>query len=352
MGLFGATSVALIAGGAPRAAALEGKPEAIRLRFEVEERLIRQCPDRARFVELLLAERPRLSLATEDAASRTFEVRIRSAPGGGFVGEVGVVEADGGANTRRMRARECQTLVRALAVVAAVASDFVAESTELPAGDAPSPSEPAAVASDVSEAPASGAARRLTPPRMETAEPPSHEPAPLAMGVGAATELVLGTLPRPTMGYRAYVDAQRSLGAFDGAIRSSVAFARAQLPGTSRLNVFVQTWTARVEGCAGRRLAGAVSAEGCLGATAGAFHSFSAGVAGARDDVRPWLSVGPAFRARWHLPAAIHAEIYANPSYVVTAYDTVARDHTGASHVVPRIVGEIGLGLGHSFTGP
>ncbi len=153
------------------------------------------------------------------------------------------------------------------------------------------------------------------------------------------------------MGYRGYVEAQRRLGVLDGGVRASFAFARAQLPGTSQLNVFVQTWTARLEGCASRRLLAPLSVEACLGATAGAYHSYSDGVA-ARDDVRPWLTVGPGLRTRWHVGRAFHAELFGTVSYVPTVYATVARDHTAVSHEVPRGIGEIGLGFGHSFDLP
>ena len=55
------------------------RPEAIHLRYEVEEHLVQRCPDRARFVELLVAERPRLAVATDSAAARSFTVRITGA---------------------------------------------------------------------------------------------------------------------------------------------------------------------------------------------------------------------------------------------------------------------------------
>ena len=36
------------------------------------------------------------------------------------------------------------------------------------------------------------------------------------------SELVLGALPRPTMGYRGYVEAQRAFGGFDGGVATNV----------------------------------------------------------------------------------------------------------------------------------
>ena len=348
--VVGAASGASIVAGTSAVAAEEGRPpEAIRLQFEVEGVLVSQCPDRSRFVELLRRERPRLSLATEDATARTLSVRILRGPRGALAGEVGVTDVDGATHTRSVSARDCRTLVRALSVVAAVATDLVSDAEEppvTPRAEAPKPASPPPPRS----APSSATSRPRPSP---STPPPRPAKAPsMAVHLGAGTELVLGALPRPAMGYRAYVDAQRSSGVLDGAFRASFAFARAQLPGTSRMNVFVQTWTARFEGCAGRRLATAFSAEACLGATAGAYHSYSAGITGARDDVRPWLTLGGGLRARWHVRAAIFAELFGSASHVSTVYDTVARDHTAASHVVPRVVGEIGLGLGHSFAVP
>ena len=344
--LFGATSAAFILGGATSAAAGEGKPEAIHLRFEVDADLVRECPDESRFTELLFSERPRLSLASDGTAARTFDVRIRRAPSGGVTGEVGVVDVDGGVQTRSIHSRDCRTLVRALAIVAAVASDVIPDTDEPPVAETtpgPKPSRSARVARSTT---ASREARGARPRPSPSLAPP------LGINVGAGTELVLGSLPRSVMGYRAYVDGQRSFGPIDGVLRLSFAFARAQLPDTSRLNVFVQTWTSRLEGCAARRLATPFSIEACVGITGGAFHSYSAGIAGARDDIRPWLTLGAGLRTRWLLGSAMFAELFGNASYVSTVYDTVARDDSGAGHVVPRAVGEIGLGLGHSFVVP
>ncbi len=345
--LFGATSASFILGGATSAAAGEGKPEAIHLRFDVDAALVRECPDESRFTELLFSERPRLSLASDGTAARTFDVRIRRAPSGGVTGEVGVVDIDGVIHTRSIRSRDCRTLVRALAIVAAVASDVVPDTDEPAVAETtpgPKPSRPARVASSTTApSQARGVRAGLPSPSL---------PPPLRLNVGAGSELVFGTLPRSVMGYRAYVDGLRSFGSIDGVLRISFAFARAQLPDTTRLNVFVQTWTSRIEGCAARRLATPFSIEACVGITGGAFHSYSAGIAGARDDIRPWLTLGAGLRTRWLLGSAIFAELFGNASYVPTVYDTVARDDSGASHVVPRAVGEIGIGLGHSFVVP
>ncbi|AKU95213.1 hypothetical protein AKJ09_01877 [Labilithrix luteola] len=336
----------------PAAFGEEGRVEAIQLHYAVEERLAGHCPDRSRFVALLLAERPRLSLATDDPDARRFDVRIRASTNGKLEGELVIAKRDGSADTRNVDARDCRALVRALAVVTAVATDLAAVDA---ADDAPhqiATHDDGAAAGDRAES-----AERVAP--AETVDRPAESPprrsprgpATVALGVGVGTELVLGALPRPTMGYRGYVEAQRSLGVLDGGLRASLAFARAQLSDTSELNVFVQTWTARLEGCVGRRILAPLSLEGCLDATGGAYHSYSTGVSNARNDVRPWFTVGSDLRIRWHLGRAFHAEVFGNASYVPTVYATVARDQVGASHDVPRAIGEIGIGVGHSFGG-
>jgi hypothetical protein len=324
--------------GAAPAAADEGKPDSIALHFAVDSSLASQCPDRARFVELLLRERPRLTLAPDGAQARRFDVRIRRGSSRELAGEVVIAELDGAESTRSVTARDCRTLVRALAVVAAVASDVVPEREEPSTVDTP-PSAERVTPANAAPAPATSHER---PPR------PVRDSLPPRLYAGVGTELVLGALPRATMGYRGYVEAQRSLGEVDVGLRVSLAYARAQLSGTSRLNVFVETVTARLEGCAGRRVFAPVSIEACAATTTGAFHSYSAGVA-ARDDVRPWLTIGTGLRMRWHLGAAFHAELFGSASYVATVYTTIARDQTAEGHQVPRGIGEIGFGLGHSF---
>lgn len=343
--LVAASSIALVAGRVASAGAAEGKPEAIQLGFDVEPTVASQCPDRARFVELLLAERPRLSIAPAGTPGRRFDIQIRVGAKGGLTGEVIVVDQAGAAHARSVTGRDCRTLVRALAVVTAVASDAVLELDEVPDTVEPAPAE----VPPTSEAPAPARPRRRRTPTRPPA--PAQRPSATILGGGLGTELVVGALPRAAMGYRGYVEARRAFGAFDGSLRGSLAFARAQLPDTLQLNVFVQIWSARIEGCASRRIFAPVSVEACAGVTSGAFHSYSAGIPGARDDVQPWLALGPGLRGRWHI-GAFHAELFGSASYVPTVYTTVARDPSSASHVVPRVIGEIGLGIGHSFAVP
>jgi hypothetical protein len=335
-----AVACALGYGGAAEAA--ENETEALHVHFERDEALAPSCPGAPRFLELLRAQRPRLILAPEAAPARTFDVHIRK-EGSEIGGELTIIELDGTRSVRAVQAPSCTALVSALAVVAAIAMDEPppAPAHEEPPEPAPSSKEPLVK-------------RPIGPIAVPVAVgKPSPTPARptrrLAAGFGLGSELVLGALPRATTGYRGYAELERPLHDFMIGARLSFAFARAPLPDTQKLDIFVQIWTARLEACGGHDLIRNVSFEGCLGPTLGAYHSYSTHVLNARDDVRPWFTLDAGARLRWH-PAgsAFFAEAYAYASYVTTAYNTVARDGSAASHEVPRGIGEIGIGLGRS----
>ena len=347
------STVACIVAGATRANADEA-PKPVHLRFEVEEALAGQCPDQERFMQLLRAEQPKLTLAPEGVRARTFHVRIRRAQGA-LAGEVVVSASSGASYTRSVEAHDCGTLTRALAVVAALASNVV-PFDEPPEGDHAPVVPEARTSDDGSEAdapaPPPPQRRASTELRGERLAAKPRPPPTWLGGAGIGTELALGTLPRPAMGYRAHIDARRTVGANAVGARASFAYAAAALPGPSSLNVLVRTWTARVEGCVSRT-ASVVSIEGCLGATTGVFEASSRGLGVDVTDVNPWLAFGLGVRGRWHIARSLYSELFSNVSVPTTTFDTVSRGGPlVVRYSVSPVVGEVGLGLGISFSGP
>lgn len=337
------------------AAADEEATEAIHLRFEIEASLASQCPRPERFLDLLRNELPGLRLAPEDASARTFAVRIRRARDG-LAGEVVVTAVDGRRSARTVAAHDCPMLTRALAVVAAVASHAVTVDEPKVVEPKPDRELPRAPAD---ERPSGGGLSEERPASSASAADrrPISEPLPThgrawSFGAGLGTELVLGSLPRATMGYRGYFDARRALRPLTVGVRTSFAFSRAQQPGMSTPNVFVQTWTARVEGCAGGRSHASFSVELCASVTSGVFDAFGGELSSAHR-VYPWLSFGGGGRARWHIGKAAYAEIFGNASHPTTTFNTVSRDTSAVvvRSTVPPLVGDVGLGIGYSFGG-
>jgi len=352
-------SIALAAATPARAQTLPLRREPIRLRYDVEPGFAKQCPGQLRFVELLRTEDPQLTLAPEGGTARTFDVRIRRRREGGFSGEVIVTGIDGSSNTRDVTANDCAALTRALAVVAAIASDVVRASEAArkrdPAEAAPeTPELPAQALTEPAPSPTSARAKHhsTSPGGVEHgAKPPERaqpESPPWRVGVGGGSEVVLGSLPRTVVGYRGYVDAQRRGEALTFGGRLSLAFASARLPGTARVDVHVQTWTARLEGCATHRSRLPLSLQACAGVTSGIYDSFDTAVAHSRQ-LYPWLAFGTGGRVRWHVGYGVMAELFGHASYAAAVYDTVAVDDSGAFFQVSRVVGEFGLGLGYSF---
>lgn len=340
--------------GAPAASAAEASPEAIHLRFGVEAALAGRCPTEARFVALLRAEHPPLTIAPPEAPARRFDVSILRAPGGQLRGDVVVTAVDGTSQSRSVTGGDCTMLARALAVIAAVAS--TTRSEEAPAEPEPD-DEP--VAAPPAPRPPHAREGRPSRTRLGDAERIANEAPPWTVGAGLGTELVLRTLPRAAMGYRGYVEAQRPLGRFTLGVRGSFAFARAQLPTLSGPNVFVQTWTGRLEACGARRLVVPLTLEACAAATTGIFDAFTTGATengGGDHNPRFWFAAGLGARVRWHVGWRTYTEFFANGSVPTTTFDTIARgrgiEDAAVTHRVSGFVGEIGLGLGRSFGGP
>lgn len=331
-------------------------PEPIHLRFDVEGGLANQCPAQPRFVELLRAELPRLTLAPDDARARTFDVRIRRAASG-LRGEV-VVRSTGGASyARSVEGRDCATLTRALAVVAALASNAIPEQ---PSQDEAHLPEAPELDTNERAVPADGAPPNATTARREKERASTHqdEPPVWSSGVGLGTELVNGSLPRSAMGYRVYADIERALGRNALVGRLSFAYAGASVPGPALLQVDVQTWTARLEGCFSRRFFPQISLEGCFAATTGSFQASSSGSPAktARGDLASaadaWLSFGAGARARWHLRSSVFSEVFGNVSVPTTRYEAVSKDSSSlANFAVSQVVGSVGLGFGFYFGG-
>ncbi len=322
-------------------------PEPIHFHFEVDASLANQCPDQARFMEVLRTELPRLTLAPDEARARTFDIRIRRGPKG-LSGEVAVTSSSGGSYTRGVEARDCATLTRALAVMAAIASNAVPEEPAQEDADAPT----AEVSRDATKAPSEPSESPVPTTRVrrkKARRPVVHAKAPPVWlaGVGGGTELVTGSLPQSAMGYRAYVDVARMFGSNALGGRLSVAYAGASLPGPTLLNVRIQTWTARLEGCLSRRAFAALSLEGCFGATSGIFEASSSDSPAGNAGIDPWLAFGFGARVRWHLGGPVYSELFSSLSIPTTGYDAISRDSTSlARFTVSQVVGEIGLGLG------
>jgi hypothetical protein len=334
----------------PRAFADES-PEPIHLRFEVEGALANQCPPQARFMELLHAELPRLTLAPDDARARTFDVRIRR--GAPYLhGEVVVTSTGGASYTRSVDARDCATLTRAVPETPSQDDAPTAPHGGPPTG-VPGPETNEKEAPAQAPVPSARGARRKTSP----AAPAKGEPPVWMTGLGLGTELVTGSLPRSAMGYRAYVDVGRKLGRNVLGGRLSLAYAGASVPGP-RLDVRVRTWTARLEGCISRQLFPVVSMEGCVAATSGSLEASSSespsktGQWDHEADLGPWLSFGGGARARWHLGPSVYSELFGNVSVPTTRFEAVSKDTSSIAHfAVSQVVGEVGLGLGFFFGG-
>lgn len=335
--------------------AAEDAAEAIHLRFDVEAPLVARCPKEDRFVALLRSEHPPLTIAPPDVPARRFDVTVRRARDGQLRGQVMITAVDGSSQSRTVTGVDCTMLTRALAVIAAVASTAPAEKTPAASELEPEDVEPTAT-------PPAARPDRVRRPRSSPPAPTSAvdtRGVPWTVGLGLGTELVLRALPRPAMGYRGYVETWRPLGALNLVLRGSFAFAKAQLPTLSGPNVFVQTWTGRVEGCGARRLVLPLTLEACAAATAGVFDAFTTDAGTNRGGVhnpRLWLALGVSARVRWHLVPNTYTELFANGSVPTTTFDTISRGSaatdTAVTHRVSGFVGEIGLGLGHSFGGP
>ncbi len=327
-------------GGAGRALAQQPELSGVRLDYQADAR----CPSRLLSSDVFIAEvhgrSPRIRISAD--ASRSLVVRIARVPSvrgaSKLAGRIELHEPDGTTTERSVAGASCEEVVSALGLVAALALDPTASST-----DAAAP-EPVPTATTTATASSSSAPDAGVPPDADDETNKPLEQRRWSFGAGADGEVVFGASPDPLFAVPVFLEATRALGEHWG-LGGGLRFERA---GETSLVQGIGadfTWTvAALDLCAVLRT-GRVRFNTCVRSHGGVIDAHGEGVIPERSATRPWVDVGLALALRVRVAGPVFAE---------------ATGHVGAALVQDRfflepnntvfqasfLTGHVGGGLG------
>lgn len=312
-----------------------------------------QCPSGAAFFGEVRARTDKVRSATEGEPARVLRVEVQEGATDSQ-GSLVVVGADGAASSvRRVRATTCDDVVRALALVAALAIDPEAKTaprvvpapSPLPPDAEPPPSAttPGAVvdagAPETATSPPPRATARSAPTAPtnlpEPPEPPARTEVSLGLGVGLEGATVLEARPSPVLVLGLDVARNRLLSPWL-ALRLARSFEgeAATASGTAKL-VFS---SAALEGCPLRlRLAEPLALLPCARVAFGFVDAEGAGITTPASALRGWGDVGMHARAALRLAGPVHLDGHVGARFPLFR-DTYFVDAATTLYEIPRVV--------------
>lgn len=344
----GAPTPGATASGAASAAA---RPEPIRVAYAAPA----ECPDQHAFVAQVLARTPLARPAREGEPARMFTVTIHRR-GQRVIGDLTVQEATGESSARTVAAKNCDDVVGALALVAALTIDPAASTAPLPPAPAPAPA-PATTTAQPAEPPAQ-------PPRPPDIEPPAppvsappRQPQPTAIAPWSASAGLMGGVTggvspglMPTARLFASL-ASLASGAWAPAATLSVA------GGASRVSAGPTevgfTWVAgRLDACpVAWRPASRLALRPCAMLEGGVLRASpddSRGLASHQARSVGWLSAGALASAELRLGALV-LRVEGGAYAPIPRYTFVFNGDETPIHRVPLVSGFAALGAGVAF---
>jgi len=295
--------------------------------YDLEYGADSSCPSQPTLVHWI-AQRSRNAELSPGGAERHLVVRIARS-GLDWRGEI---ELGPNEAPRRVSGQTCDSVARALALIAAVSLDPAIVLELAP----PSPAPPAP-----SGAPASPPLERPTLP----AEPASRAEHAILFGTqGSATS---GPAPTALYGVGAFagIELERRVGpAFRLDVSRSSTFARDVGSGTVRFTLT----SGRLEACPGALATGPVLLGGCVDAVAGALvaEGFARGTVEQPGSVsRLWLELGLSSRISVLVAERTRLELFGGVGLPLTRRAYVFENPREVVHEPPLLVGRLGVGL-------
>jgi hypothetical protein len=240
------------------------------------------CPDERAFVAQVSARTARFRRALGGAA-RTFVVTLAPAVGAGVHGRLDAVDAGGARTSRELDGDTCEQVIRALALVTALAIDPNASLAPVPLSTAPPPAVPQPGPVRVRESPARG----------------GLEGSWLDAGAGATINGVVA--PGPLVGVELFVEGGLAPNALvspslrvGGELAPGASF---DVPGSGSAS-FALT-VALLEACPLHASLGPVTLAPCMRADAGSLRGEGSNIAHPSHETRLWADVGAVARGRW-----------------------------------------------------
>jgi len=290
------------------------------------------CPAGERFFAEVRARTEKIRAAEGDERARTLRVEVEEGASESR-GQLVVVAADGTpSSTRTVRAKTCQDVASALALVAALAIDPEARTSPsvdpappppADAGEAPSPAPPLSAAPP--DASATAASPRPSPPPRDAGaeprapEPPSSrgEPSPTQyrgfFGFGAEGSTLLEV--RPAFAIELGLDVLRG-GPFSPsiALRASRSFTGEAILPAGTANVTFNALA--LEPCVLRlELTASVAVLPCARVSFGFVQAEGSGITAPLSSTRGWGDVGAHVKALWNVAGPLRLSGHAGARF-------------------------------------
>jgi hypothetical protein len=316
------------------------------------------CPDAEAFVARIRARTSRLRSPLRGEAASEYRVQVTPSESGAR-GTLTVVDPSGARSSRDVEGDTCESVVDALALIAALALDPDASTAPLPpiaaAAAAPStPPTPSAPAQGVAadDRPRATARDAATPPRAE------HGGDSLWTGHLAATagaDLTSGLTPGVLVGAALSLEAiWRPRASRTGVeplldVRLGISRAASTVPAPVGSGRF--TWTVgRLEGCPLAAVVGSFEALPCVRFDGGELQALGLGVDLPRPAAsHPWFSLGALGRLRWTPLAPIFLEVDAGVSASLVRDRFYFDTPYTAIYDVPALAAIAGVAAGGRF---
>ncbi len=336
-------------------------PSSVALDYEVPE----GCPDAAFFVREVSARTSQVSFSEGSIASRSFHVRVRSAPES-HVGFLRIDDARGRASERRFEAANCQEVIVALALVAALAVDPNASLAPAPAdgqvsGRRPAAGQPDGAARAPEKQPEPPAAPPPTPPptppppRAPVAAPVFDRPPPaaasdaLTWSIGPAFGMLAATSP-PLFSIGWLVEVERRRSGFVPGARLMPFLGETGVTGPSGDLAEFRLIAARLEGCPlALAPSEAMRVKPCLGVDAGLLHARGVGAPQPSQRDVFWLAALLDVDLQLAVTHGVFIEISGGPGFPITRPVFVFERPLITVHEVPWIVAHAAIAGGAQF---
>jgi hypothetical protein len=304
----------------------------------------RDFRDRTRRAELVAGDAPRSFLVT--LSNEPGRAVGRSAEGGAaanlIVGRIEIQGPAGALATRVVAGQTCRGVVSALALIAALAVDPLADSSERAAR----PSEGVPTPSPV-------------PPSEEDIRGGEAPPRRAVVAAGVDGGAVVGLFPKPSPRVSLFVEARferlalapsarlslsAAVSSSAGEVRPPTGSSVAAPPGSATF----RWWAAALDGCPFEvRFARALRATPCVFFELGTLAGSGTGVSLPAAESRRWIALGGSTKVNWLVHGSFFLEAHgrleaplARDTFVLAAPERVV------VHAVPAVVGSLELGAG------
>ena len=327
-------------------APVEAQVEPIRLTYRADAR----CPDERRFLSELSRRTNRVRPAAEGEASRTLTVTI-AVESDHIAGVLEATALDGSVTRRQVTDDDCEEVMSALALIAALTIDPRAMAGNLEPLPPVSPPAPSTLGEPSDAERGAGRTREATE---DSASGSDGASAALSWAFGVEAQSLIGLVPVPAFGGGVFAELARRAtpDLLISSLRLSVLGATANPTFEDGIGAEILWVIGRLQACpAGLGLGPRLRIDGCLAFDGGLLRTRGTGLDQGSESKNPWFSMGAAGRLAWVSSSGLTLEVGAGLMAPLRRYPFLYE--SGGSvrtvHRMPFLGGSATIGAGFRF---